>query len=81
MLSLFDAGELDIKSFNDSVSFSREPLGEFEADWFIRMLPEQLRSMSKLRITGQNRSFSFEVEQKSEKRKIEITEMIVEVIR
>ena len=81
LLFLFDAGELDIKSFNDSVSFSREPLGEFEADWFIRMLPEQLRSMSKLRITGQNRSFSFEVEQKSEKRKIEITEMIVEVIR
>ena len=81
LLSLFDAGELDIKSFNDSVSFSREPLGEFEADWFIRMLPEQLRSMSKLRITGQNRSFSVEVERDSEKRRIEMTEMIVEVIK
>ena len=81
LLFLFDAGELDIKSFNDSVSFSREPLGEFEADWFIRLLPEKLRSMSKLKITGQNRSFSFEVEQESEKRKIEMTEMIVEVIR
>ena len=81
LLFLFDAGELDIKSFNDSVSFSREPLGEFEADWFIRLLPEKSRSMSKLKITGQNRSFSFEVEQGSEKRKIEMTEMIVEVIR
>ena len=80
LLFLFDAGELDIKSFNDSVSFSREPLGEFEADWFIRMLPEHLKSMSKLKITGKNRSFSFEVERGSEKRRIEMTEMIVEVI-
>ena len=81
LLFLFDAVELDIKSFNYSVSFSREPLGEFEADWFIRMLPEHLRSMSKLKITGQNRSFSVEVERDSEKRRIEMTEMIVEVVR
>ena len=81
LLFLFDAGELDIKSFNDSVSFSREPLGEFEADWFIRMLPDHLKSMSKLKITGKNRSFSFEVERGSEKRRIEMTEMVVEVIK
>ena len=81
MLSLFAMQELNIEEWKNSERFTVIPNGEFELAWCLEEIPEEYLQIKQIRFTKTNSNFSFSAQQDGYKRKIDMTDFEVEVVR
>lgn len=81
MLSLFAMQELNIEEWKNGERFTVIPNGEFELAWCLEEIPEEYLQIKQIRFTKTHSNFSFSAEQDGYKRKIDMTDFEVEVVR